>query len=369
MQVVDANKMFSQAKCFHQGNEHAPQDFEKAGQMYNAILTHNNNNPIVLYTLASLEMEKGNIGMSIALMERVLTDHPDFGECWNNLGIAYRASRQTQVADDCFAHAVTSLRDHKDEDIYADALCNRAAMNCNRGTPEKSLEFCDQALSYRPDHKKAKWHKALALLELQRWDEAWKWHEARLEAGAADHNCVERNYAEEGTTPWWDGESPGLIAIHGEQGLGDEIMFSSCIPDMAGEGRRFVFEPSPRMHNLFQRSFDNIEVHGSHATDGRDWIEDLGRPDFKIALGSLPRFCRKTEEDFPGTSYLIPSPMQSLGYGKRLAKLGPRPKVGIAWQGGRPNYRSPSEKPVPQGTESNIGTECRFHLASVHAGC
>ena len=124
-----------------------------------------------------------------------------------------------------------------------------------------------------------------------------------------------------------------------------------------------MFEPSPRMHNLFQRSFaeyDDITVRGSHATDGRDWIADLGRPDYKIALGSLPKFCRLSEEAFPGTPYLIPSPISSNKYAKDLAKLGRRPKIGVTWQGGVPTTEVHLRSLFPKELASILEQEADF---------
>ena len=42
----------------------------------------------------------------------------------------------------------------------------------------------EKALAKAPDHVKAQWHKAMALLEMGRWDDAWEIHESRLTGGA-----------------------------------------------------------------------------------------------------------------------------------------------------------------------------------------
>jgi hypothetical protein len=134
-------------------------------------------------------------------------------------------------------------------------------------------------------------------------------------------------------TPWWDGKSKGLVVIHGEQGLGDEVMFSTCIPDAIETGAELVFECSPRMKELFTRSFPDIRVIGTHRLDGSEW-RDGRKVDYKVALGSLPKFWRRSEDAFPGSPYLKPDPRKVRYWRKRLAQLGPRPKIGIAWQGG-----------------------------------
>ncbi len=64
------------------------------------------------------------------------------------------------------------------------------------------------------------------------------------------------------------------------------------------------------------------------------WIVELFRPDFKLGLGSLPKFFRRSADAFPGTPYLVPDPDRAARWGDKLRALGPRPKIGLAWQGG-----------------------------------
>jgi len=255
-------------------------------------------------------------------------------ETWNNLGLVWRGLQKKDQAAECFEQALKRTPEDKPR-VQADILSNLAGMHINTGTPARGMVYADDSLALDPDHKKSRWHRALLLLELQEWARAWDDHEIRLDTGAANYNIAERNYHPDGMTPWWDGQSPGLIAIHGEQGLGDEIMFASCIADMVKvPGARFVLEPSPRMHSLYKRSFPNCLVFGTNEVDGAAWTQKHGKPDFKIALGSLPRFCRHRDGDFPGTPYIKPNTKMARVMRKRLNKLGPRPKIGITWQGG-----------------------------------
>ncbi len=200
----------------------------------------------------------------------------------------------------------------------------------------------------------------MALLELQRWDEAWDWHESRLlprDPTDLDKQAKvsTRNYhGPDGMTPWWDGKTKGLLVIHGEQGLGDEIMFMSCIPDVLATGCDVVIECAPRLERLFKRNFEAHSrgptklspplVVGTHKLDGSEWIADTpptehdgawgyGKPDFKIAMGSLPKFFRRTEESFPRVPYLTGDAARAQEIQKMVPANG-QPRVGISWQGG-----------------------------------
>ena len=324
MRKVSAQSVLDEAIKYHHNR-----DLKKAEALYHDILNNNIGQPVVLYFLGTLAMERGQFGMGICLLEYVVKAQPDLGEAWNNLGLCYRAVNDFDSCREKLEEALKRLP-------IADIPMNISSTYINEGQPLKCIEWCDRALAIDPNHLKAQWHKALALLEMQNWKKAWPLHEVRLKEGAASHDIAKRNYhGPEGQTQWWDGGSGEFVVIHGEQGVGDEIMFASCIPDALESNSRFVLECSPRLQGLMQRSFPDIDVRGTDATDGHEWIPELGKPDKKTALGSLPKFYRTTPEDFPGTPFLKPDPKRVQEWARRFeAKEFTKPKIGIAWQGG-----------------------------------
>lgn len=334
MEHVSAQQLFDQGCAFlegrdRKGNAH-PLDYDKAEHLLNLVLNHNPGNPLVLNMLAAVHINKQHPGLAQQLLAHVCQTNPNYGEAWNNLAIACRLAQDWDRAQKCGMKAA-ELSDS------AITWSNLSGLHINRGTPEKALEYADKSLAKDPNHVQAQWHKGIALLEMQRWSEAWEYHEARLRKGA-NEEVAERNYhGPDGTTPWWDGsDDPGLLVVHGEQGMGDEIMFASCIPELLWEWRdsKKVIEPSPRLERLFRRSFPDALVYGTDDTDGRRWVGELGRPDHKIAIGSLPKIYRPDVSMFPVTPYLIADPEKTAHWRRVLDDLGPEPKIGIAWQGG-----------------------------------
>lgn len=325
---IDANKLFDEGRRFHQGVE-VPKDLAKAEKIYHQILNKNLGNPQLIYCLGTVYLEQEKIGLGMALLEDACRKAPDFGEAWQNLAMCHRAAQDISKADECLKEAERLLPG------IADVPGNRAAIRINQGRPAEVVHFADRALAIEPDNASARWNKALALLEMQKFDtDAWDLHEARL-SGMLERNTARRNYhGPDGQTPDWDGKSKGFLVIHGEQGLGDEIMFASCIPDAIETGCDILFEPCPRMAKLFERSFPDIRVVGTHAVDGSDWL--AGRlPDFKIAVGSLPKYFRRSLKAFPKQGAILkPDPKKAEHWKDRLRAIGPRRKIGIGWQGG-----------------------------------
>lgn len=331
MQLVSAEEAFTLAKEYLEGKKEdgtpCEQNLEKSEELLHEILNNNIGNITILYVLGSLYLSKGQWGLAIQLLSTVVQHSKNFGEAWNNLGLAFKDANRWEDASEC-AKRAASLVGHPD------VLCNVAALHINRGMADVCLEWADKVLAKDPDHKKAQWHKALALLELGQFDtDAWDLHESRLEGGGSD-NIAERNYHGGKETPWWDGTAPEKVVIHGEQGMGDEIMFATCVPDAIATGADIIFEPSPRLEGLLARSFPGIKVYGTDDVDGRRWVGESGPPDSKVALGSLPKFYRRSQEAFPSGAYLVPDPKRRKHWQKELNALNAKLKVGIAWQGG-----------------------------------
>lgn len=337
MELVNAQERLTLAGQYLQGETADGKPHEKnlakAEALLNELLNHNLGSDIILFSLGSMHLERGNHGLAIQLLSQVVQMRPKFGEAWNNLGLAYKVYGDWDKAEYCMIEAIKTVKS-------PDIPCNIAALNLTRQRAERALTFAGMALELDPDHVKAKWHKGLALLELRRWENAWDYHEARLNGGCPEEIAVRNYHGEGGMTPWWDGKSSGTVVIHGEQGLGDEVMFATCIPDALKTGADFIFECAPRMEAVFKRSFPDVLVSGTHDTDGRRWIGERGKPDFKIPLGSLAKFYRTSAKSFPGTPILVPSPEKRGWWGDKLKALGSRPNIGIAWQGGVPQTRS-----------------------------
>jgi len=98
-----------------------------------------------------------------------------------------------------------------------------------------------------------------------------------------------------------------------------------------------IIECDSRLHSLFHRSF-GCKTFGTRYQDGISWPLKHSI-DASVAFGSLPKFFRKKDEDFPGTPYLKADPERRIMFRTLLDSLDepgqPRKKkIGIAWAGG-----------------------------------
>ena len=96
-----------------------------------------------------------------------------------------------------------------------------------------------------------------ASIELRLGDFKCGWENYELRWFIKDYAHTQRKYP----LPRWNGEPiDGPLLVSGEQGLGDQILFASMLPDLAARVREVTVEVEPRLVPLFARSFPGVNV-------------------------------------------------------------------------------------------------------------
>jgi len=137
--------------------------------------------------------------------------------------------------------------------------------------------------------------------------------------------------------PEWKGEdlSGKTIVVLAEQGVGDQIMFSSCLPDLlALNPARTIVEAVIRVAPTLIRSFPECEFVHSRQDRKMEWLRDIEGVDYYVPLGELPGIFRRSLASFPRLAYLRPAPERVRFWRSRMESLGPGPYFGTSWRGG-----------------------------------
>lgn len=288
---------------------HRSGQFAEAEALYDQLLTQNHKNPGLLATYGTLALQTNRNGLAIALLEASLHyggDRQD--DILSNLGVAYRNTGQPEKARKCLEESIKGSPG-------APALANYAGMYIESGDQPKAVEACQKAIKEDPSLPIAHWNLALMQLAQGQWETGWDEHEWGLKTNGMRAN------REIGGLPEWDGSPGKKVIIYGEQGIGDEIMFASMIPDVL-KTNEVILECHERLKTLFEKSF-GVTCYGTREQADPQWVLNE-TADARLAIGSLGKFYRRTAESFHGMPYLKADALQS----------SEKFRVGISWTGG-----------------------------------
>jgi Flp pilus assembly protein TadD len=290
--------------------------------------------PPAFYNMALAALGRGDIERALTSLERAIELNPEFTAAHSTLG--HMLIHQTGDFERGAAHIRQALAISPAD---PDVLCNYSAVLTQEGRAGEALEICQQLLTAHPDMQEARLNRALARLKLGSFAEAWPDYEARK---LARGNYVPRALS----LPEWNGESlrGKKLLIYAEQGLGDQIMFASCVPDVLAQAEHCIIECAPQLVPLFARAFPSATVESQAQGDASlTRLAQASGVEYQVAIGSLPAQFRRHLPDFPRHArYLRAEQARAALWKNRLDALGPGLKIGISWYGGAPSTRGAS---------------------------
>jgi tetratricopeptide (TPR) repeat protein len=312
----------------------AEKDLDKAFDMFNKLLNEcvhkKDHMDILLFHVGSTAMKLGWTGLAFILFKMSLEYRSNFIESFNNLGYLYKKELMEKEATHYFEKAIDlAIKNPKNVPAWftAEIYANLGSMYIANGTPQKAMGYFDKAIKTDENLGLAKWNRSLAYLELGNYEEGFR----DYEFGERTSRSKDRNYGID-NLPFWDGTKGQTVVVYGEQGIGDEIMFASMIPDLMKDCN-VILDVHPRLMDLFRLAFPTIPIYGTRKSEKVSWPQ-FHKVDAKIGMGSLGKFYRKKVEDFPRIPYMTADIKLVDKYFSKLKALSNRPKIGISWRGG-----------------------------------
>jgi len=288
--------------------------------------------------LANLLRAEGQFEAAEKLLAPALARYPHTPELWLTLGSVHAEKGDAARAAEHYRQALALRPD------YPPALGNLADILADDGEMEEALALYGRALAQDPGNAQAKLNRAVLHLLKGNLKDGWRDYDGRLALARAPRadRALRR----------WQGESlkHKRLIVRAEQGVGDQLMFASLVPELAvraaREGGHVILECETRLGALFARSFPTIEVRSSRietregvAVARYDWLDgddiDNDIATVAIELGSLPQMLRSELARFPKPHrFLAPHASEAEHWGKAFRQAGHGPWIGLCWRSG-----------------------------------
>ena len=311
--------------CLIKKSEHSAAAISLAEAVKARIVFHHG-----LFEFLAMEhyRETSNFAYAANLDQHILREHPSNVDAMSRLGLTLRAMGAYQEAYKILLRASALNPTHQS------VLHNLALVKADLGHITEALNGLTQLADLQPDDAEVQWD--LTLLRLSAGDYAAGWDNYELRWRMPLATTLPTDY------PKWSGQvlPHGTLLVLGEQGIGDEIMFGSCIHELRGYAKRIIIGCNTKLVALFRRSFNSF----GEVVDRNKIEEYLAPPStvmnppadiVQIASGSLPKWYRRHRGDFPlRAHFLHADPARIAFWRKRLSTDNKKLHIGLSWRGG-----------------------------------
>jgi hypothetical protein len=290
---------------------------EKAIAAYREALGANPGLGPAHFNLGLLLLERGDLIEAARGFEGAARLRPTAADAWLNLGATLERLGRPADALRAYDRVVACApEDPRGPSNRGNALL---ALGCY----DRAAASFQSALELDPELVDAQWNLATAFLAQGDFEKGWSQYEWRWAKRGLEPR---RGFP----FPLWAGQPVAgkRILVWREQGLGDEILFATCLRELVAAGGEVTFAATPRLVAPFRRAFPGVRVIGDAA-----WGDETF--DFHAPVGGLPRFLRRSRAAFPvDARFLVPESSAAGKWTARLDRLGPGLRAGICWRSG-----------------------------------
>lgn len=257
---------------------------------------------------------------------------PTSAVAFNNLGCAF--GNVNMLNEALHAYQTAQILDPEN---YESAL-NVGMTQSDLNDPYGALKTYGNLLNKIPSNKKGmrdlvNFYSSFENLKIGELKKGWGQYECGFNPMIPSGRDPRRSFP----IPQWQGEDleGKKILIWREQGIGDELLFSSCLVDLMNVNAEIHVECSPRLVPTFKRSFPNFQIRPETFSENDGYTGHLKSYDFQTPVGSLPRILRSNLSDFNKQQPFIKIDIErKKQYHVRLKSRISKKMIGICWRSG-----------------------------------
>ena len=302
---------------------------DDAVELCNQVLLNEPDHPGALYVVSTVLLDAARYVQGIQIAKRIAEVCPRDPRGWSLLARGWGELHRYDESIRCAEHALSLKRTDK-------TLSEVAYAHTNGGNWDLADKYGKEAIAEAQRNPSAGVKAALqnalisqAYVRLAKgdWIEGFEGYRRTMRTKWRK----ERVYttADGAETKEWMGAPDAVVIATGEQGLGDEIMAASALPDAIKRCKRFILDCDHRLAPLFARSFPDVIVSPCRREDA---VRTPIAPTHHKTLFGVCEIVRRSDADFPRTPYLVPN----AEYVRMFKAMFAGPVIGLAWSGGLP---------------------------------
>tara|TARA_B110000116_G_scaffold265442_1_gene274666 strand:+ start:109 stop:1761 length:1653 start_codon:yes stop_codon:yes gene_type:complete len=276
LKLILHKKNDDQLLCHYSNNLILTRNYIEAERILFNILKNKNFYIEALILISFLEKEKGNLKRAIDYLILATKKRKNYYKIYSNLGYLFLLIGDFDKAKKCIL---------------------------------KSIKL-------NPHYKVAHFNYSLYLLYHQNFSEGWQYYKFR-NSKINFQNLFNNEKI-------WDGKyNSGELVIYNEQGLGDEIQFSSIYKNIIDYKEKIIVKCDKRLVSLFTRSFPKFEFVA------KNYIIPEKNSQKHILAGDLGAIFRKNINDFSIKKWIKVDPKLVKKYDKIFSNK--KIRIGVAW--------------------------------------
>jgi tetratricopeptide (TPR) repeat protein len=297
-----------------------------------------------LINLSGIYISMGNFEKAIEVIGHAIEIDPMEPHYYNLLGVTLTKSGLSSIAEKMFITAITL------DENYIESIVNLAVIESKKGSNLKSIALLEDALNKRNKNTNInnmvsinviKYLLCFDLLAVGRLKDGWLYYDNGfdLDIELKSRRSPVRIFKK----PRWNGvvNVGKTILIWREQGIGDEIMFYTCLPDLIKTGMKVIVECEERLVGVLSRSFPQVVIRKENfnlMNSKNPTSEDF---DYNLPVGSLMRYFR---DDIAKFNSIIPifkinEELASRHELNLTAVSSSKNRIGICWRSGDLNMQ------------------------------
>lgn len=250
----------------------------------------------------------------------VIKADPQHAHAWSGLGLVWQNNDFWDDALKCYMNA------YGIDPATPSLLTNMGYLHSEMGLYDHAIRLFERALEIEPRQPRAEGNLGMALLSRHEYAKAWPLMESRFRT--VPKVSVMRDYP----IPVWDGRPCERLAIWPEQGVGDQLVYATLLPDLMRLGQSFVCELDERLLPAFHRTYPLAQFVPIGHESG------FAKCDAHISLMSLCQHLRTSIDDFERQprALLRADPMKRDLARQNMGPCEDRTRVAISWRSFQP---------------------------------